>query len=139
MADFLKGKATAEELGLGLMRARIAPDDAEFRTSANYRVEPMRGAVDVRGADADRLVAGVEAGSLTEEQAGIAALLLEAATERFRWDTDTVDGERVANVLFWVGMPGINYPLTTENLAALRRYLRTGEQSMRPPPRGAGA
>ena len=115
------------------------PDDPGFRTSDNYRVTPLRGTVDVSAADIDRLVAAIESGSITQEQAGIAAFLLESATERFLWDADTSDGERVANVLFWVGMPGVNYPLTAEILGAMRWYLRTGEQSMRPASPEAGA
>ncbi len=139
LADFLKGEATAEDLGPALLHARLAPDDPRFRTSANYTVAPLSQTVEVSAAEIDRLVAALEGGRLTAEQAGIAAFLLESAIERFIWDTDTPDGERVANVLFWLGMPGINYPLTSDNLAAMRLYLRTGEQTMRPAPRGAGA
>jgi len=139
LADFLKGSATPEELGPALLRARISPDTPNFRTDANYRVTPLLHPVDVTAADIDRLVAAVEAGRLTEEQVGIAAFLLESGLQRFVWDTDTVDGERVADALFWLGMPGINYPLTPEILGAMRLFLRTGERSRGLAPRGAGA
>jgi hypothetical protein len=93
----------------------------------------------VTGADIERLVAALEAGLLTEEQVGIAAWLLESGMQRLLWDTDTIDGERVADVLFWLGMPGINHPLTPGNLGAIRLFLRTGERTMSLAPRGAGA
>ena len=80
----------------------------------------------ITGADLERLVTALEGRDLSEEQAGIAAFLLEAG-ERFEWDTDTPDGSRVADVLFWLGVPQINYPLTQANLAAMSTYLRTGE------------
>jgi hypothetical protein len=139
LADFLNGSVTPEELGPELLRARVAPDTPSFRTNANYRVTPLAHPVDVTVAGVDRLVAAVEAGRLTEEQVGIAAFLLESGLQRFVWDTDTVDGERVADALFWLGMPGINYPLTPELLGAMRLFLRTGERSMGLAPRGAGA
>jgi hypothetical protein len=139
LADFLRGAVGAEVLGPALLSSRVSPDTPSFRTTGNYRVVPLREPVKVMSADIDRLVAALEAKRLTEEQVGIAAWLLESGIDRFRWDTDTVDGERVADVLFWLGMPAINYPLTPENLAAMRLFLRTGERSMGLAPRRAGA
>jgi hypothetical protein len=139
LADFLRGSVTARELGPVLLAARVSPDSPSLRSSSNYRVTPLLRPVNVTVVDIDRLVASVEAGLLTEEQVGIAAFLLEAGIDRFLWDTDTNDGERVADVLFWLGMPAINYPLTPEILGAMRLYLRTGQYSMGLTPRGAGA
>jgi len=127
LAGFLRGEVSAAELGPALLEARVHPDGPAFKTSANYRVVPLASPVQVGAAQVGRLVAAVESGQLTEDQAGIAAFLLESGLERFHWDTDTPDGERVAKVLFWLGMPAINYPLTPRNLAAMREYLRTGQ------------
>ena len=127
LAGFLRGEVSAAELGPALLEARLHPDSPTFKTSANYRVVPLASAVKVAPAQIDRLVSAVESGQLSEDQAGIAAFLLESGLDRFQWDTDTVDGERVGKVLFWLGMPVINYPLTPRNLAAMREYLRTGK------------
>ena len=139
LADFLGGKAAAAQLGPALLEARLQPDSPNFRTSANYDVVPLQSTVAVGPSDIERLIAAVEAGQLSEEQVGIACFLLEGAVQRFRWDTDTADGERVAQVIFWLGMPAINFPLTPASLAAMRHYLRTGELTFGVDPRGAGA
>jgi hypothetical protein len=139
LADFLKGSLTAETLGPALLSARLSPDSPNFRTTGNYRVVPLPHPVKITTADVDRLVAALEASHLTEDQVGVAVWLLESGIDRFKWDTDTEDGERVADVLFWLGMPAINFPLSPENLAAMRLFLRTGERSMRLGSRGAGA
>jgi hypothetical protein len=139
LVDFLCCRATAKALGPALLAARVEPDTPNYRTSGNYRVTPLREPVQITAAQIDELVEAVETGELTEEQAGIAVFLMEAQPDRFIWDTDTTDGERVADVLFWLGNPSINYPLTPANLAAFRRYLRTGEPFTGEPSRGAGA
>jgi len=50
--------------------------------------------------------------------------------ERWLWDTDTPDGERVAEALFWLGTPEISYPLTPPVPAKVRHYLLTGENTL---------
>lgn len=139
LVDFLNRRATATELGAALVAARLEPDTPNYRTTGNYRVTPIREPVQITPAHMEELVRAVEAGALTEEQVGIAAFLMEAQPDRFIWDTDTPEGERVADVLFWLGNPSINYPLTQANLAAFRRYLRTGEPFADERSRGAGA
>jgi hypothetical protein len=139
LVDFFRGAATAAELGVGLLGARVVPDSTSFRTSANYRVTPLLSPVEITPAYIDALVGALAACALTEEQVGIAVFLMEAQPDRFLWDTDTNDGERIADVVFWLSNPAINYPLTPANLAAFRHYLRTGEQPVTLRSHDAGA
>ncbi len=78
----------------------------------------------------ERFIDSLEAGTLTTEHVAIACFLLNAGTRRFVWNTDTSEGERVADAIFWLGTPEINYPLTPDTLARIRTYLRTGENTL---------
>lgn len=139
LVDFLNGRASAAELGRRLLAAQVEPESPNFRSSAHYRVTPLAVPVVITIQQVERLVAAAEAGSLTEEQIGIAVFLLEASPDSFQWDTDTPEGNRIANVLFWLGSWQINYPLTRANLAAFRQYLATGAPFDDEDPRQRGA
>ncbi len=45
------------------------------------------------------------------------------ASDAFHWDTDSPEGERVAEVAYDWSAPEINYPLTLPNVVAWRRRL----------------
>ncbi len=127
--DFLAGLASAAELGPALVASRIAPDSWRFRTSDNYRVQPLGRPREISPHHMERFIDALEAGALSTEQVAIACFLLHAGTGRFVWDTDASEGERVADAIFWLGTPEINYPLTPDTLARIRHYLRTGENT----------
>jgi hypothetical protein len=78
LAEFLKGKASAAELGQAFLTAQVSPEAPTFRRTGNYRVTPLQKTVEVTGADVERLVMAVEAGQLSEEEVGIAVFLLES-------------------------------------------------------------
>ena len=101
-----------------------------FRATANYRVEPMAGTFEVVPTHVARLVDAVLTGGLSLEDLGTIVFCLEAYSERWLWDTDTPEGERVANALFWLGAPEINFPLTPAVLSKIRRYLVEGENTL---------
>ena len=128
--DFLAGLASAEELGPALVAARIAPDTWRFRTSDNYRVEPLIRPREVTPRHIERFIDALETGALSNEHVAIACFLIQAGTGRFMWDTDTSEGERVADAIFWLGTPEINYPLTPDTLTRIRQYLHTGDNTL---------
>ena len=93
-----------------------------------FHVEPMSVEFQLEPAHVIKLIDGVLAGKLRVEILQTICEWLEAAAfDHFVWDTDTPDGERLANGLFWLGTPEINYPLTREVLSKIRHYLQTGE------------
>ena len=72
----------------------------------------------------------VEAGDLDLEALGAISFCL-VASDKFTWDADEPDsdGARVAEALFLLDAPEINYPLTPAVLAKISHYLLTGEQA----------
>jgi hypothetical protein len=51
-------------------------------------------------------------------------------SDYFTWDTETVDGERIGQVLFEWNNSTINYPLTIDNVRQWKIYLTTGKRKM---------
>ena len=127
---FFEGHATAQELARDVADARVAPEAPGFRSSANYRVLPMARTFAVTPDHIIRLVDAALAGELSLDDLGVIVFCLEAWPDRWEWDTDTPEGERVAEALFWLGTPEINYPLTSAVLGKIRHYLATGENTL---------
>lgn len=49
------------------------------------------------------------------------------ASDYFTWDGHSIEGERVANVIFEWDNPEIGYDITTKNVRLWKEYLLTGE------------
>ncbi len=128
--EFLSGITEASAIAADLNGTKVTPDHWSHRTSANYRGLPISREFTVRPEHVIRLVDALSAGSLTSDQVTTALFCVEAAPDRFVWDTDTTEGDRVASAVFWLGTPEINYPLTPANLAKIRHYLETGENTL---------
>jgi hypothetical protein len=130
LRHFFEGHASAAELARDLEGTRLAEEPPGFRSSANYRIEPMARTFEVRPEHVVRLVDAVLGGELSVSALGTLVFCMEAAPERWRWDTDTPEGERIAGALFWLGTPEVNYPLTAAVLSKIRLYLLTGENTL---------
>src|SRR5690349_19789441 len=104
---FFEGNISAAELRADLAGTRVEPDAGGFRTSANYRVVAMAEEFAVRPEHPARLVEAAESNALSVDELGQVAFILEFSTDQFRWDTDEPAGERVAEVLFWLGTPEV--------------------------------
>jgi len=57
------------------------------------------------------------------------AFALEGS-DYFYWDNETIDGEKVARVLFEWDNKEINFPITQQNLKLWKSYLQTGEHNL---------
>jgi hypothetical protein len=128
---FFEGHATADELALDLVGTRDGSEPPGFRSSANYAVLPMAAEFTVQPPHLLRLVDAALAGQLTPDDLGTICFVLEFS-DRFGWDGDTPDGERVSDAVFWLGMPEVNYPLTPAVLAKIRHYVVTGVDTLTP-------
>lgn len=51
------------------------------------------------------------------------------ASDHFNWDTDSVDGERVADTCYDWSSPSTNYILTIKTVGKFRHRLATGENT----------
>jgi hypothetical protein len=76
-----------------------------------------------------RLVGAVADGTLALDLLGDLCFCMEVS-DRFVWDMDTTEGERVGDAIFWLGTPEVNYPLTDTVLDKIRHYLSTGEDTL---------
>ena len=135
---FFEGHAAADELARDLVGTRDASEPPGFRSSANYAVLPMAAEFTVEPPHVVRLVDAALERALTAADLGTVCFVLEIS-DRFGWDADTPDGERVGDAVFWLGTPEVNYPLTPGVLAKIRHYLVAGENTLTPADAGVGA
>jgi len=93
--------------------------------------EPMNVEFRVRASHIVRLIDTVLAGQLQSDiMQAICEWLDAGASGHFHWDADTPEGERIAESVFWLGTPEINYPLTQDVLSKVRHFLLTGEKRL---------
>ncbi|HEX2190506.1 MAG TPA: hypothetical protein VHG51_16475 [Longimicrobiaceae bacterium] len=124
---YFEGQATASELAADLRTGIVHERASDGPRVTRYHVEDMSVDFTVEPVHVVSVLDAVEAGELSLEDVEAVAFSLEAS-DHFLWDTDTPEGERVAESLFWLGSPEINYPLTPSVLKKIRRYLLTGEK-----------
>jgi hypothetical protein len=98
-------------------------------TVSHYRIADMEVDFELRPEHLVMLIDAVGSGALGVPDLETLCTCLEFS-ERFLRDADTPDGERVADALFWLANPSINYPLTPRVLAKVRHYLLTGENEL---------
>lgn len=126
---FFQGHATAEELARDVAGSVSREGPAGGPVVSRHHVEAMAADFELRPEHVVMLVDAVDSGELSLTDLDAICFCLEAS-DRFGWNGDTPEGERVADSLFWLGTPEINYPLTPSVLAKVRRYLLTGENSL---------
>jgi hypothetical protein len=113
MARAIDGTVEVSAQG-DVRRHHIRGMEGEFQVSPEHLVHIVDAALakELSGTDVDAIVFCLE------------------ASDHFTWDTDTPLGERIADSLFWLGTPEINYPLTETVLSKIRHYLVTGENTL---------
>lgn len=91
--------------------------------------EPMTVKFTVEPRHIIKLIDATLAGQLQLETLETIADWLDANPHfNFTWDSDSPEGERISDSVFWLGTPEINYPLTPDVLTKIRHYLLTGEK-----------
>ena len=125
---FFEGHATVQELAADVAGAFDRRTDSAGAVFSQLRSTPMNHEFPVQSSHIFELVDAVRAGDLDLDALDAICFCLEAS-DHFTWDTDTTDGERIANALFWLGTPEINYPLTSAVINKIRHYLITGEET----------
>ena len=124
---FLTGRASAQELAADVADAWDRRTDSAGTIFSRLRSVSTSGEFELRPDHLLRLLDAVTAGQLDLDALDAIAFCLEAS-DGFVWDADkTEDGRRVAEALFLLGAPEINYPLTPIVLGKIRHLLVTGE------------
>ena len=128
---FFEGRVSAEDLAAEASRAFELRTDSNGTRFAHMRAIPMRTEFDVSPRHMLMLLDAFEAGRVDPDALDAICFCLEAS-DSFVWDADTEAGSRVAETLFLMGSPEINYPLTLPVLEKIRHLLLTGEQTFTP-------
>jgi hypothetical protein len=128
LRHFFEGHGTVQDLAADAVGAFDRRTDSAGVVFSQLHAVPMPTDFPVSTQHILKLLAAVQAGNLDFDALDAICFCLEAS-DHFTWDADTPDGERVANTLFWLGTPEINYPLTSSVLAKVHHYLRTGEDT----------
>lgn len=130
LRHFFEGHASAAELAADARSGRVREGPEQGPHVYRFRVERMVQDFEVQPEHLVRLLDAVASGELPVDTASVVCDWLDGGNEHFLWDADTPHGERVAEALFWLGNPEINYPLTPAVLAKIRHYLLTGENQL---------
>ena len=131
LQHFFEGHATVEELSADVTGAFTRHVDSAGTVFSQLNCIDMSHEFAVLPTHIAKLVDAVLAGDLSLDGLDAICFALEAS-DSFSWDTDTPDGERVAESLFWLGTPEINYALSPVVLNKIRLYLLTGENTLGP-------
>ena len=129
LRQYFEGHATASELdmaGSASVERRSGPDDVPI---IDHHVEEMAVEFHVRPEHIVKLVDDVLARRIGLPALDAICFCLEATTN-FSWNADSEEGSRVADAVFWLGTPEVNYPLNDDVLRKVRRYLESGENTL---------
>jgi hypothetical protein len=124
---YFEGLASVEELAADTEMAFGRDTGSAGVVFSQLRVVTMDDDFEVTSAHVHSLVDAVRGGHLSLPALDAICFCLEAS-DAFHWDSQTTDGHRVADALFWLGTPEINYPLTPSVLEKIAHYLTTGER-----------
>ena len=129
LQHFFEGHASAEDLAADAAGAFERHVDSAGTVFSRLNAIPMNHEFAVSAEHIVKLVDAVLGAGLSLDALDAICFCLEAS-DSFTWDTDTADGERVAESLFWLGTPEINYALTPSVLTKIRHYLVSGENTL---------
>ena len=124
LRDFFLGAASAGELSRDL-QGSLAPSGHQM---TRHPIVDMDEDFEVHPEHLVRLCDAVLADEVEPWMLKPVGFCL-VASDRFWWDGDTEEGERVANAALDWSSPEINYPLTSAKVAKFRRRLVTGENT----------
>lgn len=131
LRDYFAGQATVQELAGDVRHAVLRATNAAGTEYTKVRITNMAEEFAVTAEHLLRVLAAVEEGDLDLEALGAISFCL-VASDKFTWNADEPDsdGARVAEALFLLDAPEINYPLTPVVLAKISQYLLTGEHTL---------
>jgi hypothetical protein len=120
LSDFFSGHLSVTELLADLVGTVTVRGDIH-----EHRISESEGSFEVVPAHLVRVCDAVLAGDLPPSTLEAIGFCL-VASDYFKYDTDTQDGDLVAQTANEWSSPEINYPLTMENVVKFRERLITG-------------
>jgi hypothetical protein len=126
---FFAGRASAQELAAAARGAFEKWTNEAGTRFAHMRAIPGEKSFLVTPDHLVRVLEAVDDGALDLDALDAVCFAVEAS-DGFAWDADeTEDGRRVAEALFILGSPEVNYPITPVVLRKVRHLLTTGEST----------
>jgi len=126
---FFEGMLTARELNQTWAQAFAEEPRSDGTVVRRLRTEPLAESYPVTVMKVGSLIDAVLDGSLGLSALDAICFAMEAS-DKFEWNIDTDEGERVGRSLFWLGSPEVNYPLTPTVLSKIRNYVLTGADTL---------
>jgi hypothetical protein len=128
LREFFESRLSASELDFVWASAFKEEPRSDGTIVRRLRTKPLGKPFSLRLEHVLALIDGVQAGALGLRALDAICFALEASDE-FEWDTDTPEGERVAQSLFWLGSPEVNYPLTAQVVQKIRHFVASGVET----------
>ena len=119
LRDFFLGKVDAVVLGADVADAMVATGPRRRR----HLIEDMAEGFAVNPGHLVRVCDAVLSGALEAPSLEPIGFCL-TVSDTFSWDTDTPEGQRVAEVVHDWSAPEINWPLNVANVGRWREYLQ---------------
>jgi len=120
LKEFFEGKVGDDELLSDLTGAALTSGDV-----AHFRIEDMDTEFTVTTSHLVKVCDSALSGKLQPEQLKSIGFCLQAS-DTFDWDADTEEGGRVADIVFYLSSPEINYDLNAINLSLFKELLLHG-------------
>ena len=121
LKEFFVGNIDARMLAKDLRGAMVTSGGI-----TKHPIEDMAEAFDLRPEHLTRLCDAVLAGNLKPEHLQVIGFCI-VASDHLEYDTDTREGELIADTAMEWSAPMVHYPLTLANVAKFREPLITGE------------
>jgi hypothetical protein len=126
---FFEGQAAAADLEQDVTGSVESYTDSAGTRFSRHRITDMQEEFALAPAHLITLVDAVLDAQLSLAVLDATVFCLEAS-DHFVWDAHASPADRIAQALFWLGTPEINYPLTHGVLRKIRHYLVTGEKTL---------
>jgi hypothetical protein len=131
LREFFESRLSASELDVVWASAFKEEPRSDGTMVRRLRTKPLGKPFLLQPEHVLALIDAVQAGALGLRALDAICFALEASDE-FEWDTDTPEGERVAQSLFWLGSPEVNYPLTAQVVQKIRHFVASGVETFTP-------
>jgi hypothetical protein len=126
--EYLRGALDVGELAADAKGAFHKDEDITGAIVSELNVTKMNHEFELTADHLVRLAQDVLEGGLDLDALDAICFCLEAS-DHFVYNMETKDGAAVANALFWLGTPEVNYPLTEAVLRKIIHFLVTGEDT----------
>jgi hypothetical protein len=126
LLEYFENKITAEQLSVDL---KDSQKETGIDTTSIYIDSLKEGDFQIKKEHLIQLFDDAISQKLTPADLTTIAFTL-FASDHFNWDTNTEDGDIIADVIFALDNPEIGHDLSAKNIQLWKQYLKTGEYKL---------